>query len=92
MKKLLALIAVFGLTVSSWGLAPAPETGAQEPAAQFGYTIARVMADANGWDKGGFWYGFGQAASIGFFGGVGAFVGSSLGPAGTAIGAGLGGA
>ena len=92
MKKLLMLIAVSGMCLSSWAVAPAPETGTQEPSAQFGYTIARVMADANGWDKGGFWYGLGEAFSVGFFGGLGAFAGSGLGPAGTAIGGGLGGA
>ena len=93
MKKLLTLIAACGLAVSSWAIAPDVTAGAPPPPqAQFGSMVFGAAASIWGWSPSSMWYAPGEALFVGVYGGFGAFVGSSLGPLGTIVGGGVGGA
>lgn len=91
-KKLLTLVAVFGLAMSSLAMTPEQQNAAVEPQAQGGYALVRWGWERMGWRRSGFLYGaaqaFGQAAGAG----AGGLIGSTFGPVGTVIGGGLGAA
>ena len=95
-KKLLTLIAVFGLALSSWGMTPDATdavTAGPQPQAQAGYGLVRGMWGYMGWRTDTIWYGMTSTFYTGFYGGLGASAGFIMGgPVGSAIGAGLAGA
>lgn len=96
-KKLLTLIAVFGLSASSLAMAPhadaeAPVSGAPVPGAEVGWAVVHYGWDYMGWNSGSLAYDIAMGASQGAFAAIGGFLGSSLGPIGTFVGGGIGGA
>ena len=93
-KKLLTLIAVFGLALSSWGMtADSTDAVGLHPQAQVGYGIVAGMWRYMGWSTDTIIYGVTATFYTGFYGGLGASAGMIMGgPVGAAIGAGLAGA
>ena len=92
-KKLLTLIAVFGLGVSSWAMAPHADAAGAVPGAQAGYAVVEYTWGYFGWQTGSIAYdlamAFAQAAGAAAGGIVGGHV---AGPVGMVIGGGLGAA
>ena len=92
MKKLLTLIAACGLTVSAWAMAPDAEATGPLPTAEGGWAVVHYGFDYMGWDSNSLAYDVAMAFSQGVGAAAGGLIGSSFGPVGTVIGAGLGAA
>ena len=91
MKKLLTLIAACGLTVSAWAMAPDAEATGPLPIAEAGWAAVYYGWEYMGWSQGAA-YGFSMAVAQGAGAAIGGLIGSSFGPIGTVIGAGVGAA
>ena len=92
MKKLLTLIAACGLTVSAWAVAPDAEAADPLPIAEGGWAVVRYGWDYMGWTTDSLAYDLAMGVSQAVGAAAGGLIGSSFGPVGTVIGAGLGAA
>lgn len=87
-KKLLALIAVTGLAMSSWAVQPTPSAATAPPQSEFGYQFGTWAA--YNLNFGPTWTSYTQIFFIGSFGAIGGMMGTVGGPIGVGLGAGLG--
>ena len=90
-KKLLMLVAAFGLATSTWAMAPLAETVSPVAQAEGGYVLIRGGWDYMGWQRGTIVYDMAMAFTQGALAAAGGLAGSSFGPIGIVVGAGLGG-
>ena len=92
-KKLLTLIAVFGLGVSSWAMAPHADAAGPVPGAEAGYAVVEYTWEYFDWQNGSFVYQLAMAFSQAAGAAVGGILGGKVaGPVGMVIGGGLGAA
>ena len=88
-KKLLALIAVTGLVMSSWAVQPTPSDVAVQPQSEWGYQFGTYLAYQLGFRTS--MTNYTQIFFIGAFGAIGGAMGAATGgPIGLGLAAGLG--